>query len=34
MIEYFIFELRSSNSEKSIKMKSKQQAYTHIVKST
>ena len=34
MIEYFIFELRCSNSEKSIKMKSKQQAYTHIVKST
>ena len=34
MIEYFIFKLRSSNSEKGIKMKSKQQAYTHIVKST
>ena len=34
MIEYFIFELGSSNSEKIVKMRSKQQAYTHVVKST
>ena len=34
MIEYFIFELGCSNSEKSTKMRSKQQAYTHVVKST
>ena len=34
MIEYFIFELGCSNSEKSVKMRSKQQAYTHVVKST
>ena len=34
MIEYFIFELGCSNSEKSTKMKSKQQAYTHVVNST
>ena len=33
MIEYFIFELGCSNSEKSVKMRSKQQAYTHEVKS-
>ena len=33
MIEYFIFELGFSNSEKSVKMKSKQQAYAHVVKS-
>ena len=32
MIEYFIFELGCSNSEKSVKMRSKQQAYTHVVK--
>ena len=34
MIEYFILELGFSNSEKSVKMRSKQQAYTHVVKST
>ena len=34
VIEYFVFKLGCSNSEKSIKMRSKQQAYTHIVKST
>ena len=34
MIEYFIFELGSSNSEKSVKMRSKRQVYTHVVKST
>ena len=34
MIEYFIFELGCSNSEKSVKMRSNQQAYTHEVKST
>ena len=34
MIEYFIFELGRSNSEKSVKMRSKQLAYTHVVKST
>ena len=34
MVEYFIFELGCSNSEKSAKMISKQQAYTHVVKST
>ena len=33
MTEYFIFELGCSNSEKSVKI-SKQQAYTHEVKST
>ena len=33
MIEYFIFELGCSNSEKkSIKMRSKQQTYTRVVK--
>ena len=34
MIENFIFKLGCSNSEKSVKMRSKQQAYTHVVKST
>ena len=34
MIEYFIFELGCSNSEKSVKMRSKHQAYTQLVKST
>ena len=34
MIEYSIFELGCSNSEKSAKMRGKQQAYTHVVKST
>ena len=34
MIEYFIFELASPNSEKSAKIRSKQQAYTDVVKST
>ena len=34
MLEYFILELGCSNSEKSVKMGSKQQAYTHVVKST
>ena len=34
MIEYFIFELGCSNSEKSVKTISKQQAYTYVVKST
>ena len=34
MIEYFIFELGCSNSKRSVKMRSKQQAYTHVVKST
>ena len=34
MIEYFIFELGCSNSEKSVKMRGKKQAYTHVVKST
>jgi len=33
MIENFIFKLGCSNSEKSVKMRNKQQAYTHIVKS-
>ena len=33
MIEYFIFELGCSNSEKSVKLRGKQQAYTHKVKS-
>ena len=33
-IEYFIFELGYSNSEKSVKMRTKQQASTHVVKST
>ena len=33
MIEYFIFELGCSNSEKSVKMRIKQQAYTYVVKS-
>ena len=34
MMENFIFKLGCSNSEKSVKMRSKQQAYTHVVKST
>jgi len=34
MIENFIFKLGCSNSEQSVKMRSKQQAYTHVVKST
>ena len=34
MIEYFVFELGCSNSEKGVKMRSKQQASTHVVKST
>ena len=34
MIKNFIFKLGCSNSEKSVKMRSKQQAYTHVVKST
>ena len=36
MTEYLIFELGCSDSEKSVKMRStcKQQAYTHVVKST
>jgi hypothetical protein len=34
MIEYIIFELGWSNSEKSVKIGRKQQAYTHVVKST
>ena len=34
MIEYFIFELGCSNCEKSVKMSSKLQAYTYVVKST
>ena len=31
MIEYFIFKLDSSNSEKSAKIRRKQQTYTHVV---
>ena len=34
MIEYFILELGCSNIEKSVKMRSKRQAYTHVVRST
>jgi len=34
MIENFIFKLGSPNTEKSVKMTSKQQAYAHVVKST
>ena len=34
MIEYFIFELACSDSEKSVKMRGKQEAYTHVVRST
>ena len=34
MIVNFFFKLGCSNSEKSVKMRSKQQAYTHVVKST
>ena len=33
MIEYFIFELGFSNSEKSVILRNKQQGYTHVVKS-
>jgi len=33
VIENFIFKLDCSNSEKSVKMKTKQQAYTQVVKS-
>ena len=33
MIEKFIFKLGCSNSKKSVKMRSKQHAYTHVVKS-
>ena len=31
MIEYFVFELGCLNSEKRVKMRSKQQVYTHVV---
>ena len=34
MIEYFTFELGCSNSKKSVKIRSKQQAFTHVVNST
>ena len=34
MIEYFVFDLGCSNSEKSVKMRRKQQAYTYVVKTT
>jgi len=34
MIENLIFKLGCLNSEKTVKMKSKQQAYTQLVKST
>ena len=34
MIEYFIFELGCSSSEKRFQMRRKQQAYTHIVRSS
>ena len=34
IIEYFIFKLGCSNSEKSAKIRRKQQTYTHVVKST
>jgi len=34
MIENFNFKLGCSNSEKSVKMRRKQQASTHVVKST
>ena len=34
MIENFIFKPGCSNSEKSVKTRSKQQAYTRVVKST
>ena len=30
MIEYLIFELGCWNSEKSVKMRKRQQAYTHV----
>ena len=31
MIEYFIFELGCLKSEKHVKMRSKQQVYTHVM---
>jgi len=34
MIENFTFKLGCLNGEKSVKMRSKQQAYFHVVKST
>jgi len=34
MIENFTFKQGCSNIEKSVKMRSKQQAYTHVVKSS
>jgi len=34
IIENFIFKLGCSNGEKSVKIRSKQQDYTHVVKST
>ena len=34
MIDYLIFELGCSNSEKSVTMRSKQQAFTHVMKRT
>jgi len=34
MIENFIFKLGCANNDKSFKIRSKQQAYTHVVKST
>ena len=34
MVENFIFKLGCSDSEQSVKMRSKQQAYAHVVKST
>ena len=34
MTEYIIFELGCSNSEKRVKIRGKQQAYTHVVRST
>jgi len=34
MIENFIYKLGCSNSAKSVKMRSKKQAYIHVVKST
>ena len=34
MLEFFISELGCSNSEKSVKMRSKQQAYAYVVTST
>jgi len=34
MIENFIFKLGCENNEKSFQVRSKRQAYTHVVKST